>query len=603
MYRRILPVIIIGSLVVAYADSEVQTDWSGGSGVWGPVIHWDDEFYSGSGINAVCSPNSLILGRDALTTPIEYFVDPSINCSSVYSMDMDGDGDMDILAGDMSFGEIIWWDNTDGSGTSWIRHTVASTNANSVYSDDINGDGSMDVLGVNRNIDSVSWWENADSSGTFWIEHTIDENFGDPMGVYSEDIDNDGDLDVLCGSFLNHDEMSWWENLNGLGTSWTKHAIGGNRSISVYSEDIDGDGDMDILSARWGGPTALSWWENVDGIGTVWFEHWFTTMAYTSFAVDIDGDGDMDILDNDIHSSEIKWLENMDGSGTSWATHFIADFCNGPWGAYAADLDGDGDIDVLSGASYVGDVSWWENIDGSGTEWFEHLVDEDFYSMSFYTEDINGDGYNDFLSVGNSGVCWWDITEYSLCGELNSSSLYLLNDPGWGYIDWTAEEPASTSVSFQVRSCDSPDSTGMGVWSDTLYSPCSLLGILDEGDSYFQYRAILQTSDSSITPVLEDITVTWSPLGTGGGDPVVLELLPFAPNPSVSPVIRFSLPEPASVEISIFDLSGRLVSEVRGDEYSSGFHDVLLKDFLPGVYFCRMTSGNFTATQSFVVIE
>lgn len=249
-------------------------------------------------------------------------------------------------------------------------------------------------------------------------------------------------------------------------------------------------------------------------------------------------------------------------------------------------------------------IIWWENIEGSGTDWLAHIVAQNaIYALSVYAEDISGDGYLDILVSGPGEITWLECTEYATCGELISSTLYLGNDPGWGYIDWTAEEPAGTSVSFQVRSCDLPDSTGMETWSDTLYSPCSLLGILSEGDSYFQYKVILQTSDASITPALEDITVTWNPLGTGVSDSVVLELLPCAPNPSVCSVIRFSLPESASVEISIFDLSGRLVSEIYGDEYSSGFHDVLLEDLSPGIYFCRMVSGDFAATQRFVVID
>jgi hypothetical protein len=93
-------------------------------------------------------------------------------------------------------------------------------------------------------------------------------------------------------------------------------------------------------------------------------------------------------------------------------------------------------------------------------------------------------------------------------------------------------------------------------------------------------------------------------MGIEGGEyPAVQTLLPFSPNPSSSPAVRFGLPEPASVEISIFNLSGRLVDEIHGDEYSSGFHDVLLGDLSPGIYFCRMISGDFEATQRFVVIE
>jgi hypothetical protein len=144
----------------------------------------------------------------------------------------------------------------------------------------------------------------------------------------------------------------------------------------------------------------------------------------------------------------------------------------------------------------------------------------------------------------------------------------------------------------------------MGAWSDTLSIPCLLEGILADGDQYVQYRVILETSDPVSTPTLFDVMLTWDPMGIEGGeDPAILALLPFSPNPSSLPAVRFSLPESASVAFSIFDLSGRLVSMINGEEYSPGYHDVLLDDLSSGVYFCRMISDDFTATQRFVVIE
>ena len=180
------------------------------------------------------------------------------------------------------------------------------------------------------------------------------------------------------------------------------------------------------------------------------------------------------------------------------------------------------------------------------------------------------------------------------------------NDPDWGAIDWSASTPSGTSVSFLVRASD--DYSNMGVWSDTLTIPCSLDGILNDYDSYFQYKVLLETvNPETTTPSLYDITISWDPLGiedTGLPIPSIIAMLPITPNPVTgSPVIRFGLPESASIDISIFDLSGRLVSEIRGDEYSPGYHDVLLGDFSPGIYFCRMISGDFTATQSFMVIK
>ena len=409
MYRRILPLLLFGSLIVAYADSATQTDWSGGSGTYGPVFSWSDEYHSGVGINTFHIEGTLILSRDALTTTVEHYIDPSASSQSLWPGDIDGDGDVDLVTTHESSGEFIWWENYSGPGLTWIEHLVDTVPdyASFSYTADINGDGHLDILGTDQYSETIIWSKNVDGSGLVWQSHIVEENFSDPYSIYSEDIDGDGDMDIICGCLMTGD-----------------------------------------------------------------------------------------------------------------------------------------------------------------------------------------------------GISWWEITEYSSCGELVSSALYLGNDPGWGNIDWTCEEPAGTSVSFQVRACDSPDSTGMGVWSDTLHSPCSLTGILDENDSFFQYKVILHTSNPSVTPALEDVTVTWDPLGIEGGEPSVLQLLPFAPNPATgNAVIRFSLPEQATVELRVFDLTGRLVSEIQGDEYSPGFHDILVGDLSPGIYFCRMTSGDFTATQRFVVIE
>ena len=115
----------------------------------------------------------------------------------------------------------------------------------------------------------------------------------------------------------------------------------------------------------------------------------------------------------------------------------------------------------------------------------------------------------------------------------------------------------------------------------------------------------METDDPDLTPTLHDLTLNWDPYGIEG-DTYISEhsLIGAIPNPTCGAVsIRFGLPETSQVRLSVFDLTGRLVSEIHGDEYSMGFHDVLLGNFTPGIYFCRMISGDFTTTQQFVVIE
>jgi hypothetical protein len=478
---------------------------------------------------------------------------------SVYSADVNGDGYMDVLGAADFDDDITWWENVDGSGTSWTEHTVDGEfdGAESVYSADVNGDGYMDVLGAAWYADDITWWENVDGSGTSWMEHTVDGTYGNAVSVYSADVNGDGHMDVL-GAARYDDDITWWENVGGSGTSWTEHTVDGdfNGAESVYSADVNGDGYMDVLGAA-------------------------------------------------CLADDITWWENNDGSGTSWTEHTVDGDFDCAWCVHSADVNGDGYMDVLGAAEYDDDITWWENVGGSGTIWTEHTVDGAFNgARSVYSADVNGDGHMDVLGAARSAddITWWNVSEYLPDGSLESSILDTQISPDWDYFEWNSQTPPETSVSFQIRASD--DHTSMGAWSDTLSIPCLLQGILTDGDQYVQYRVILETADPDTTPVLFDLTLTWDPMGIEGGeDPAILALLPFSPNPSSLPAVRFSLPEPASVELAIFDLSGRLVSMINGEEYSPGYHDVLLGELSPGVYFCRMISDDFKATQRFVVIE
>lgn len=81
-------------------------------------------------------------------------------------------------------------------------------------------------------------------------------------------------------------------------------------------------------------------------------------------------------------------------------------------------------------------------------------------------------------------------------------------------------------------------------------------------------------------------------------------LYPAFPNPSYGlTTIGFAIPYASGIELSVFDITGRLIKKIPGEEFSPGYHDVPLGEFSPGIYFCRMISGDFTATERFVVIE
>jgi hypothetical protein len=238
----------------------------------------------------------------------------------------------------------------------------------------------------------------------------------------------------------------------------------------------------------------------------------------------------------------------------------------------------------------------------------EHTVDGDFNGpLSVYSADVNGDGWLDVLGTSNtfSEVTWWDLTEFLPGGSLESSVLDVQESPDWQTLLWDCSEPAGTSVAFQVRASDT--SSSMGAWSDTLADPCTLEGLLADESNYFQYRAILTSTDPLSTPTLHDVTVGWQPF-TGTQEGSAGEIAEFAlygaqPNPALGhAALVFALPVNSWAELIVYDLTGRVVHSITG-EYEPGLHEVILDGLASGMYMVRMTSEEFMATRQFVVIE
>ncbi len=597
---------------VSFSETVDQTDWSGGDGVPGPVIDWSDTYDNSSQIEI--TSGTLQLAPAPLANPVEHTVDGTFDAAfSIYAADVDGDGDMDVLGAAYLADDITWWENTDGTGTVWVEHTVDGyfSYAISVYAADVDGDGDTDVLGAALVDDDITWWENTDGSGTVWVEHTVGGDFDAARSVYAADVDGDGDMDVLGAAYL-ADDITWWENTDGSGTIWVEHTVNGtfDGAWSVYAADVDGDGDMDVLGAAYYADDII-WWENTDGSGTVWVEHTVDgdfDGVRTVYAADVDGDGDTDVLGAATSANDITWWENTDGSGTAWVEHTVDGTFDAAYSVYAVDVDGDGDMDVLGAAAVADDITWWENIDGSGTVWVEHTVDGDFDgAYSVYAADVDGDGDMDVLgaALDADDITWWNVLGFDDEGILESSILDAGFVDTWDIFYSNKQEPAGTSVAYQFRS--SSDAADMGPWSDTLFSYATpLSGILADSTQYLQYRVILDTSDPYNTPVLEDVMFSYSTYVSteenSSGDIASWGLLP-PENPSYGFYsAMITVPEPRMVELTLYDVSGRVVAESL-QEFPIGTHSVIFEGLAEGVYFCAMRAGEYTATEKVVVLE
>jgi len=144
---RLIPTAILILVSVSFSDSAVQADWSGGTGVPGPVTDWGNSYDVADQTNNYGS--SLCLELYLLPGAVEHNVNNPAGVRSVNAADVNGDGDIDVLGGGMGIG-LAWFENTGGTGTSWTKHTVDSSfnyGVQAVSALDIDEDGDMDLLG------------------------------------------------------------------------------------------------------------------------------------------------------------------------------------------------------------------------------------------------------------------------------------------------------------------------------------------------------------------------------------------------------------------------------------------------------------------------
>jgi hypothetical protein len=588
---------------VSTAASATQTDWSGGPGLALPVIEWGTSFGPASLVDWFNDSGALSL--DLLQTELAWDVD---DFSDMTLVDLDGDGLQDVLASG-TFSKIIWFRNT-GLSLPWPCQAICDWEniADALpIPGDMDGDGDPDVVFANSR-DVVLWAENR-LPETSWTLHAITGQQYRIMTIDTADVDGDGDLDVF-GARAENEWVGWWENTNGLGTSWVEHYIDDSVWYPHWVEaaDLDMDGLTDLLLVDADSdPDRARWYENPGSPWTTWPVHLINDaidMPRQITAFEMNGLPGVELLMNSVNTTEMCWFEQE--SPDSWIRHQIETGGSGVWAAYPSDIDGDGDQDIGAYQEELTVCVYWND---DAEPWQPERITFSGHPGGSVVLDYDEDGQNELLV---SHIRWnsWDIPylsayeldDYEPSGTADSRVLDTQAGGDWGSISWEAVQPPGTSVGFQVTS--GPAYTLMRDWSDTLNAPCNLDGILVEGDRFFQYRAILRTSDQQMTPELQEVTVDWNPLGVvEPQEPVPWLAGPF-PNPVTgSSTLELTLESSAFVSVEVFDLSGRLSSVLAHQIMTCGLHEIRVSRLPAGIYILRASLGGERVTARFMVLN
>ena len=293
---------------------------------------------------------------------------------SLQSEDLNGDGFADVIVVCRDIGKIVYYKNDQqGNFSNQIIITSDLTDINPIALADIDGDSDIDIISGSAFDKQLFYFKN-DGSGNFGEAIVFEDkrNVLDQVGYVKSvgDVDQDGDIDLLvstgfgdAGNDLLYYKNNGWGNF-GNEIIITEQAWG---PLNTYFDDIDLDGDLDLIYSTWA-DNEIAYYRN-DGHGNFnEYEEVLNPYSLSSeiLTTDIDNDGDVDILCyRRYRGDSIAFLIN-NGHGDFDSVIMLPNLVRIKGDLEVVDINEDGLKDIVFTSEGVGYPSYFLENNGNG---------------------------------------------------------------------------------------------------------------------------------------------------------------------------------------------------------------------------------------------
>jgi hypothetical protein len=576
-------------------------------------------------------------------------------CSSFSWRDYDGDGDEDIYMA--SYMRPIFRNEGNGTFTrAYGGHINQDASVIALWCD-FDNDGDQDQLKMETYYFNNQYRrENCvyinNGSGTLYRRETLLPQVRNPGDWYRwacwTDLDSDGWNDLIMIKTTDNEIFSVESFLNIAGHHFSFHSTLSFRipyscGLSPCFTDIDQDGDMDILCIGTDNSSShanINYLLNNDGCGQfTWQEIDLSTLKYLQSAScafgDYDNDGDQDLV-----LTNRKWLdnalfENRGSIGFEYRSDSpVSNDQGNSESANWCDYDNDGDLDLFIFNIQGSENYMYENL-GNGN--FHRIYNNPYANAQLASKggiwyDYNRDGYQDLLMAGSDFALF----------ENTASGNYWLNLKLVGVKSNRDALGARAHVKAVIRG--EPVLQTRTVYNQDGFLQNSLEQVFGLGDAAVAENILIEwpsgiwqvlsdveadqfltiTEDTSETALSKIMNLsareallaglfesTGKPALNESALPVEYVLLPCVPNPfNPSTEIRYELPRPAHVNLRVFNARGQVMLNLVNELQPSGRYQVLwngcddLGTSVPsGLYLCRLETAGVVKTIKMILVR